>query len=176
MDMIWIYGPPATGKLTVAEELSKLTGYSLFHNHLTVDLAKVIFDYGQKEFEDYRDKLRYEFIETAAKNKANFIFTFCYAPTKEDDFFVNKVRKIIAKYDGKIHFVHLTAEKKELEKRVKSESRKKFHKVKKVKVLRKLMSKYSNFPHIPYVKSLKIDNTKLLPKKVALMIKSHYKL
>jgi tRNA uridine 5-carbamoylmethylation protein Kti12 len=34
--LIFISGMPAVGKLTVAQELAKLTGYRPFHNHLTV--------------------------------------------------------------------------------------------------------------------------------------------
>jgi tRNA uridine 5-carbamoylmethylation protein Kti12 len=32
MKLIFLYGPPAVGKLTVAQELVTLTGYKLFHN------------------------------------------------------------------------------------------------------------------------------------------------
>ena len=35
--------PPATGKLTIATELAVLTGYTLFHNHLSLNLAREIF-------------------------------------------------------------------------------------------------------------------------------------
>jgi hypothetical protein len=35
--LVVLYGLPATGKLMVARELSRLTGLRLFHNHLTVD-------------------------------------------------------------------------------------------------------------------------------------------
>ena len=38
MKLIVIYGPPAAGKLTVAKELSKLTGFKVLHNHITIDL------------------------------------------------------------------------------------------------------------------------------------------
>lgn len=58
MKLIFIYGSPAVGKLTVAKELSKKIGYPIFHNHLTVDLAKVLFDFEDKRFSSYRDKLR----------------------------------------------------------------------------------------------------------------------
>lgn len=37
MKLLFIYGPPASGKLTVAREPAALTGYRLFHNHLVVD-------------------------------------------------------------------------------------------------------------------------------------------
>ena len=30
--LIFIYGPPADGKLTTARELEKVTGYKLVHN------------------------------------------------------------------------------------------------------------------------------------------------
>jgi hypothetical protein len=39
--LIYLYGPPAVGKLTVAERLSALTGWAIFHGrcHHTVGVA-----------------------------------------------------------------------------------------------------------------------------------------
>ncbi|MEO1956129.1 MAG: AAA family ATPase, partial [Gammaproteobacteria bacterium] len=37
MKVIFLYGPPASGKLTIAKKLADKTGISLFHNHLTFD-------------------------------------------------------------------------------------------------------------------------------------------
>jgi hypothetical protein len=48
MRLVFIYGIPATGKLTVAQELAKRTGYSLFHNHLVVDLLLSLFRVRQR--------------------------------------------------------------------------------------------------------------------------------
>jgi shikimate kinase len=50
MKLIIIYGPEATGKLTIAKELAKATGFRLFHNHVSVDVAKTFFDFGMAEF------------------------------------------------------------------------------------------------------------------------------
>jgi len=36
--LLVLYGPAASGKYTIAKELAAITGWSLFHNHLTVDL------------------------------------------------------------------------------------------------------------------------------------------
>jgi len=35
--LVFIVGPPAVGKMTVGRELSSLTGFPFFHNHLTIE-------------------------------------------------------------------------------------------------------------------------------------------
>jgi shikimate kinase len=42
MPIVFIYGPPAAGKLTVAKELSAVTGYKLFDNHVTIDWGEAV--------------------------------------------------------------------------------------------------------------------------------------
>ena len=36
MKFILIFGPQAVGKMTVGQELQKITGLKLFHNHMTL--------------------------------------------------------------------------------------------------------------------------------------------
>src|SRR5207249_6103945 len=50
MRLVFIYGPPASGKLTVATELAKLTGFKLFHNHVSIQFVQSIFEFGTKTF------------------------------------------------------------------------------------------------------------------------------
>lgn len=50
MELIFIYGPAVVGKLTIGRELAKLTGFRLFHNHLTVDAIMAVFDFGRESF------------------------------------------------------------------------------------------------------------------------------
>ena len=57
MNLIFMYGPPGVGKLTVARELSQLTGYKLFHNHLVVNLVYAVFDFKTKPFVELREKI-----------------------------------------------------------------------------------------------------------------------
>lgn len=45
MDIIVIIGDSAVGKMTVGEELSKITGYRLMHNHLTIEPVIEMFGY-----------------------------------------------------------------------------------------------------------------------------------
>ena len=40
---IQIIGPQAVGKMTVGQELAKITGLKLFHNHMTIDLVSNFF-------------------------------------------------------------------------------------------------------------------------------------
>lgn len=43
MDFIFIFGPQAVGKMTVGQELSQKTGFPLFYNHLSIDLARALY-------------------------------------------------------------------------------------------------------------------------------------
>lgn len=163
MKMIFIYGPPASGKLTIAEEILRIKDYKLFHNHLTIDLAKSLFEFGSDAYKKYCNKLRLEYIEMAAKNNIDLIFTFCYVPIESDDEFVRKVIKIIKKHRSKIYFIHLQAERKILHKRVKSSSRIRYHKVKTSVELERMLSKHDFYTKISFVDSYYINNSYISP-------------
>jgi len=175
MKFIYIYGPPATGKLTVANELSSITQFKVFHNHLTVDLIKPFLDFGTKGFFELSTKLRLDIFESLAKeNIPGIIFTSCYS-YPEDNEMIKKITSIIEKNGGEIFFIHLYAEIEELKKRVKGSSRKNYGKVKTVEGLENSLTKWDMFTSIPFVESLKIDNSNLTQKEVAIKIKDYYK-
>ncbi|MBR9704553.1 AAA family ATPase [Candidatus Pacearchaeota archaeon] len=177
MKVIFIYGPPAVGKLTVAKELSKLTGYELFHNHLINDLVSVCCDFENNEegFWKIANKIKREILTIAIKNKRNLILTNCYA-RGFDDKHIKKLFNLISKDNGKVKFIQLYCDKKELFKRVKSESRKHYRKLKDVKKLKEVVSKWDFFQPVLYKPNLSIDNTNISAKRVAMMIKKHYRL
>ncbi len=58
MRFIFLHGLPGVGKLTVATELAKRTGFRVFHNHLAVDLVESLFEFGSLPFVELRGKLR----------------------------------------------------------------------------------------------------------------------
>lgn len=68
MTLVILYGPPAVGKLTVGIELAKLTGYKLFHNHLTTDTVRSLFPRGTVG-DELIQRFRLELLETAAQAK-----------------------------------------------------------------------------------------------------------
>jgi len=67
MRLLFLYGPPAVGKLTIAKELAWRSGYVLFHNQLTVDFAQQVFPWGSEEYVELVDTLRLNVFERAAR-------------------------------------------------------------------------------------------------------------
>jgi hypothetical protein len=137
MKLIYMYGPPASGKLTIANELVRLTGYRLFHNHSTQDLVGVIYP----EWNDVRyklvEKLRLDVFEYAAQNDTNLVYTQHYTGNEDDVLFVKKVVDTVSKRGGTVNFVEVTAPLAILQKRVTDESRTSFGKAKDIKTLQR---------------------------------------
>src|SRR3989338_7426258 len=87
MDLIFLYGAPAVGKLTIAKELEKITGYPLFHNHLVAPVSKLFFQMDSVHAIELRNKIRLDVFEITAKHKVpGMIFTVCYSHPEDDDF------------------------------------------------------------------------------------------
>jgi hypothetical protein len=176
MEFIFIYGPPAAGKSTVMHELAKITGFRAFENNLTVKLLLQFFPFESKIFDTLSSKIRLILFDAMAKSGTKgLIFTFCYS-NPEDNRFVKKVISTVKKSNGKIYFIHLHCNKKELFKRIKHGSRKKLGKFTSTKNLKWFLQKWDFYSKIPFAESLSIDNSKITAKKAAKMIKSYCKL
>ena len=161
MKLIFLYGPPASGKYTIAKAIAQKTGYKLFHNHLTVDLAKGVFDYGTKAFWELVHKIRLDIFEKAAKeNISGMIFTYVYEKDN-DDSFVKQVLEKVNSNGGEIVFIQIYCDKETLLKRVKEDSRKQFQKVKTEEELLEMLTHGDLFSEIPFVENNIIDNTNL---------------
>src|SRR2546428_12256757 len=119
MRLVFIYGPPASGKLTVATELAKLTGFKLFHNHVSIQFVQSIFELGTKTFWRLIGRYRLEMIEEAAQEGIDTIFTFV-SSKGEDDHFVKQGLQRARFPRGRVCFVRLYCERGELVKRVKT--------------------------------------------------------
>ena len=117
MKLIFIYGPPASGKLTIAEILSERTGIPLFHNHLSRDLVKDI--YGDKLRDNYElvDRIRFDVLDYCSKNDTDLIFTYVYEGSDDDDN-VREFIKTVEDNKGEVFFVELSANRDDLIARV----------------------------------------------------------
>jgi len=176
MKLIFLYGPPAVGKLTVAKELAKATGFKLFHNHLTHDISRSIFTYGDPRLFALTDRLRLEVFETAASQPdiVGMIFTLVYTPV--DAPLVSKVVEIVKKHTGEVLFVKLTCDHTELLKRVGDESRKVHKKLTDPDELKKSLEKWDFATPVEHTPNITIDTTHTDPADVAQKIMSEYNL
>ncbi len=174
MNLIVIYGPPASGKLAVARELSRITGYGLFHNHLTIELLRPIVSETDPEYLKLRDRYRRELIDIAArKGLKGVIFTYAYGGTRGEDQLLKSLQKIVSKYKGKTHFVRLQCTIGELRRRVVYAGRGAYGKMADVKSLDAELHSRNVFAEVPFAGSFSIDNTRMLPSVVASRIRSH---
>ena len=114
MKLIFLHGAPAVGKLTVAEELARLTGFRLFHNHLTVDLVTSLFRFGSEPFIELREQIWLAAFREAAKNDASLIFTFNPESTVRENF-IQKAVDEVRRRMGRIDFIELVCDEGELE-------------------------------------------------------------
>ena len=175
MKVLFLYGAPGVGKLTVAHEIANQTDFKVFHNHLSIDCIVPIFEFGSKPFQKLVELIRNETLAEAARQNVNVIFTFCYAKDLDDDY-VKKTVEIVESNGGQVCFALLTCESSELEKRISEESRQKFGKVKTVKTLNELLEKYDLFSPVNNFESLQINNTNLNPSETANQIINHFSL
>jgi cytidylate kinase len=168
MNLIFIYGPPASGKYTVSKTLSEITEYKHFHNHLTYDTAHALFgdDVYSIPFKVCCEKLRLTAISEAVTNKVDVIFTFVYDHATDQDF-VQQLKEVVESGGGKIYFVCLNPSIEIIEKRVIEDSRKSFKKVASLEELKVFRKHYDIYSFVPNVECLVIDNSYLKPKDVA---------
>ncbi len=86
MTLVIIFGPPAVGKMAVGMELARLTGFKLFHNHMTVDAVMPVFPFESASYtklvQEFRERV---FEEFAAHGERGLIFTFVWVLDDEAD-------------------------------------------------------------------------------------------
>lgn len=170
MRLIFLHGTPGVGKLTVARELARVTGYKLFHNHLTVDLVGSVFEFGTPPFIELREKIWLEVFSEGASNEVKgIIFTFAFEPTVREGF-VQRVSTAVESRGGEVSFVKLTCSPEELEKRITSESRSRFGKLTSLEQFRELNDAGAFIDPGVTKDRLVLDTTNLTPEEAAAMI------
>lgn len=168
MILVFLHGMPGVGKLTVGEELARRTGYRLFHNHLTVDLATAVFEFGSPGFIDLREHIWLEVFRRAAEEEIPLVFTFA-AERTVGEAFVERARDLVEGAGGEIVFVELRCDPDELGRRVESPERRRFGKLASAETLRSL-ARDGVLYHLevpPGARSVRLDTTTLSPEDTA---------
>jgi hypothetical protein len=108
--LLVLFGPPAVGKATVGAELADLTGFKLFHNHVSLDAVTAVFDWGSEPFRVLVEEMRFRFIEEAARADIDLIFTFVWAfDIAGDRDVVDAYKALVEGHGGQVLFVELQA-------------------------------------------------------------------
>jgi hypothetical protein len=111
MKLVIIFGPPAVGKMAVGRELEALTGFRLFHNHMTADLVMRFFEFGTPAYKRLLGEFRRRiFEEVAASDLPGLIFTYVWALDHPgDQEFIDSVLAIFRARSADVYFVELEA-------------------------------------------------------------------
>jgi len=170
MKLIFIYGLPASGKLTVAQELVAITGYKLFHNHLVVDLLLSVFDFGSPEFVALREEMWLSIFEQACRSQLpGLIFTFAPEATVQPGF-IGRMLSTVAGAGGEVDFIELTCPLAELKRRMGSLSRLQYRKLTSVPLFEELHGEGSFESGDMPKATLSIDTSICTPARAALQI------
>ncbi|MDR9856525.1 AAA family ATPase [Paenibacillus sp. VCA1] len=186
MKLVIIFGPQAVGKMTVGQELAKITDLKLFHNHMTIDLVSNFFSYGSAPGKRLVSLFRQEIFEEVAKSDlAGLIFTFVWAFDLQSDWdYIKHIRGIFEERGGTVYYVELEADVNERLARNKSPHRLAHKPTKRDLEFseRDLLETMENYRlnslegEITHPHYLRINNAKLDPETVARMIKEKFEL
>ncbi len=174
MQLIFLHGPAAVGKLTVAKALSARTGMALFHNHLVVDAVHAVFEFGSPPFVRLREAMWLSVFEEAARAGRSLVFTFAPEGTVRARF-PDEAVAVVEANGGRVRFVSLTAPVEVQEARVEDASRARFGKVNSLAFLRELRAGGSqDFPALPA--ELTLDTSLASAEESARQIAEHFSL
>jgi hypothetical protein len=168
--LIFIYGLPASGKLTVAQELASLTGYKLFHNHLVVDTLLSVFEFGSAPFVQLRENIWLSVFEHACRSQMpELIFTFAPERTVRPQF-IREASEVVNREGGEVDFIELTCPLTEVKIRMNSPSRARFRKLTSLSLFEQLYADgFFDSSYMPKPR-LAIDTSLHTPKESAALI------
>ena len=113
--ILFVVGPPAVGKMTVAQAVAERTGLRVFHNHISIELALRFFDYGTPAFARISESIRRQIIEeVAASELPGLAFTYVWAFDEEGDHTaIEGYAKPFRDRGGRVLFLELEADQSE---------------------------------------------------------------
>ncbi len=183
MKLVFLIGNGAVGKMTVGQELMKLTGLRLFHNHMTIEPVIEVFGYYNGTVVSKMRQIIFE--EFAKSDNYGMIFTYMWAFDQQSDWdSVERVTNIFKEQGAEVYYVELVAsqevrlKRNETENRLKNKASKRDLEASRERILRQ-DEKYrleSYEGEVPYENYIKIDNTNLSPEEVARMIQERFSL
>lgn len=184
MKLLIIFGPHAVGKMTVGQELEKISDLKLFHNHMTIDIVADLFENMPQERQRLTELFRDEIFKSFSNsNEYGMIFTCMWALDKKNDWdYINGLEKLFKDKGAEVYYVELEADYNTRIKRNTTENRllnkpSKRNIKKSEKLFKDIESRHrlNSYPgEIKKENYIKIDNTYIEPIEVAKTIKERF--
>ena len=183
MKLVILIGNSAVGKMTVGQELAKITGLRLFHNHMMIEPVLEIFGSWRP---DVTQRLRQVIFEEFAKSdNYGMIFTFMWAFDMPSDWeYIEWVKGIFGLPDEDVYYVELIApqevrlERNVTENRLKHKASKRSIEDSNARLLRDDRNwRCESYPgEITHPNYLRIENAQIPAAEAARIIKNHFNL
>lgn len=178
MKLVLIIGSGAVGKMTVGQELMKITGLRLFHNHMMIEPVIDVFgSFNGGVTQKLREVIFEEFLKS---DNEGMIFTFMWAFDMESD--GEYIKSVASKFD-EVYCVELIADKKVRLERNKTENRLSNKPSKRdVEASEQRMMNEERYrlvsyeSEIPFENYLRLDNTYIPADEAAKIIKERFNL
>lgn len=118
-----IIGAQASGKMTIGQEIEKMTNMTLFHNHDSIDFVRRFMEYGPISTELIR-KIRMNFFEAFAQSNKPLIFTVVIDFNDSNDIdFLRQIQDVFHSFNREVLFVELETDLTERLRRNRTEHR-----------------------------------------------------
>ena len=181
---VFIIGAPASGKMTIGQELSKLTGATLFFNHQPIDFALEIYQDFTEEMWEFVRSVNFSFLGTSARHHRAVILTGVIDFSNQYNLmYLKDIQDLLNEYHQEILFVELETSLEERLRRNRTENRlkykplKRYFEVSEREILETDKTNQLNSQKQPSALHhyLKIDNTNLSAEEVAKQIQEKMK-
>ena len=181
MKLLILIGNSAVGKMTVGQELAKITPFRLFHNHMMIEPVLEVFGSFRG---DVIQKLRSViFEEFAASDNYGLVFTFMWAFDMPSDWaYLESVKQTFGLPEDDIYYVELIApqevrlQRNRTENRLNNKASKRDITASDARLLRDDRNyRCESLPgEIPFPNYLRIENAQLSAGETAQIIKNHF--
>ena len=183
MKLVLLFGNGAVGKMTVGQELMKITDLRLFHNHMMIEPVLEIFnEFRGSTIQRLRQVIFEEFAKT---DHYGMIFTYMWAFDMQSDWdYIDWVKGIFNLPEEDVYYVELIApqqvrlERNVTENRLKHKSSKRQIEASNARIVRDDANhRCESLPgEITHPNYLRLENADLPAAEAAQIIKEHFNL
>jgi hypothetical protein len=109
--LLFVFGPPAVGKMTVGRAIADASDFRLFHNHHLIEPLLDVFDFETPQFQTLLREFRLRVLEEAARSGTDLVYTLVWGlDLPEDSIYLREHLRPFVESGQRIAFVELYAD------------------------------------------------------------------